>query len=58
MGQARNGGYGGIPRWIYVIAAAGGLFVLLPLAAMVAKVNWAAVHPADHLGIVADRPRA
>jgi molybdate transport system permease protein len=33
-------GYGGIPRWIYVIAAAGGLLVLLPLAAMVAKVNW------------------
>jgi molybdate transport system permease protein len=40
MRQARNGGFGGVPRWIYVLAAAGGLFVVLPLAAMVAKVNW------------------
>lgn len=40
MEQARGGGYDGIPRWIYAIAAVGGLFVLLPLAAMVAKVNW------------------
>ncbi|KRE81042.1 ABC transporter permease [Arthrobacter sp. Soil762] len=40
MRQTRNGGYGGVPRWIYVLAAAGGLFVVLPLAAMVAKVNW------------------
>jgi molybdate transport system permease protein len=40
MEQARGGGFDGIPRWIYAIAAAGGLFVLLPLAAMVAKVNW------------------
>jgi len=40
MKQARNGAYGGIPRWVYAIAAAGGLLVLLPVAAMVAKVNW------------------
>ncbi|MCU1517988.1 MAG: molybdenum transporter permease [Pseudarthrobacter sp.] len=40
MTQPGNGGYGGVPRWIYAIAAAGGIFVLLPLAAMVAKVNW------------------
>ena len=45
MKQARNGGYGGIPRWIYVLAAAGALFVVLPLAAMVAKVNWAQFIP-------------
>jgi molybdate transport system permease protein len=45
MKQARNGGYGGIPRWIYVIAAVGGLLVLLPLAAMVAKVNWPQFFP-------------
>lgn len=45
MRQARNGGYGGVPRWIYVLAAAGGLFVVLPLAAMVAKVNWAQFIP-------------
>ncbi|RAX45333.1 molybdate ABC transporter permease subunit [Arthrobacter sp. AQ5-06] len=40
-----NGGYGGVPRWIYVLAAAGGLFVVLPLAAMVAKVNWSQFIP-------------
>ncbi|WP_332762512.1 ABC transporter permease [Pseudarthrobacter sp.] len=45
MRQARNGGYGGVPRWIHVLAAAGGLFVVLPLAAMVAKVNWAQFIP-------------
>ncbi|MCO4275667.1 ABC transporter permease [Pseudarthrobacter sp. HLT3-5] len=45
MKQARNGGYGGVPRWIYILAAAGGLFVVLPLAAMVAKVNWAQFIP-------------
>ena len=45
MKQARNGGYGGVPRWIYVLAAAGGLFVVLPLVAMVAKINWAQFIP-------------
>ncbi|MDR6506865.1 ABC transporter permease [Arthrobacter oryzae] len=40
MEQSTGGGYHGIPRWIYAIAAVGGLFVLLPLAAMAAKVNW------------------
>ncbi|MET3141674.1 UNVERIFIED_ORG: molybdate transport system permease protein [Arthrobacter sp. UYEF2] len=45
MKQARNSGYGGVPRWSYVLAAAGGLFVVLPLAAMVAKVNWAQFIP-------------
>ncbi|MGY4540997.1 molybdate transport system permease protein [Arthrobacter sp. UYNi723] len=45
MRQARNGRHGGVPRWIYVLAAAGGLFVVLPLAAMVAKVNWAQFIP-------------
>ncbi|MBU9765262.1 molybdate ABC transporter permease subunit [Mycobacterium sp. TNTM28] len=29
-----------LPRWIYLPAAAGALFVLLPLVAMVAKVDW------------------
>jgi molybdate transport system permease protein len=33
-------GYPGVPRWIHVLAAAGAVFVLLPLAAVVAKVNW------------------
>lgn len=34
------GAYTGIPSWIYAMAALGALLVLLPLAAMVAKVNW------------------
>ena len=38
-------GYTGIPSWIYAIAAAGAFFVLLPLAAMMAKVNWAQFIP-------------
>ena len=33
-------GYTGIPAWIYAVAAAGAVFVLLPLVAMVAKVDW------------------
>jgi molybdate transport system permease protein len=32
--------YTGIPASIYAVAAAGGLLVLLPLLAMVARVNW------------------
>jgi molybdate transport system permease protein len=30
----------GLPRWLYLPAAIGALFVLLPLAAMVARVDW------------------
>jgi len=37
--------FSGIPRWVYGLAVVGGLFVLLPLAAMVAKVNWAQFIP-------------
>jgi molybdate transport system permease protein len=45
-GLRRNSGsYAGIPYWIYLIAAAGALLVLLPLAAMAARVNWAAFIP-------------
>ena len=43
--RRRPGAYTGIPSWIYVVAAAGGLLVVLPLAAMVAKVNWAQFIP-------------
>lgn len=32
--------YSGLPRWVYVPAALGGVFVLLPLAAVVARVRW------------------
>jgi len=38
-------GYSGIPRWVLGLAAAGALFILLPLAAMVARVNWAQFIP-------------
>jgi len=38
---AAPGHYSGIPRWVIVIAAIGAAFVLLPLAAMVVRVNWA-----------------
>jgi molybdate transport system permease protein len=31
----------GVPRWIYLPAAIGALFVLIPLAAIVARVDWA-----------------
>ncbi|MDQ6754973.1 MAG: ABC transporter permease [Actinomycetota bacterium] len=40
MNLRRGSGYNGIPPWVYATAAAGALFVLLPLAAMVVKVNW------------------
>ena len=33
--------YGGLPTWLVAAASAGALFVLLPLAAMVLRVNWA-----------------
>jgi len=36
----RDTGYTGVPPWVFALAGAGALFVLLPLAAMVAKVNW------------------
>jgi molybdate transport system permease protein len=35
-----DSGYTGVPPWVFALAAAGALFVLLPLAAVVAKVNW------------------
>jgi len=37
--------YGGVPRWVAVVAAVGALFVLLPLVAMVTRVNWAEFVP-------------
>jgi molybdate transport system permease protein len=40
MDRGRGSGYHGVPRWVYAIAAAGAVFVLLPLAAMAARVNW------------------
>ncbi|GAB2451275.1 molybdate transport system permease protein [Conyzicola lurida] len=34
-----------VPRWVVAVAAIGALFVLLPLAAMVLRVNWAEFVP-------------
>ena len=36
----RTGVYSGLPRWLYVPAAVGGLFVVLPLVAMATRVDW------------------
>ncbi|WP_028279940.1 ABC transporter permease [Arthrobacter sp. H5] len=32
--------YSAVPRWIYLVAGAGALFILIPLAAVVLRVNW------------------
>ncbi|MGA7204399.1 MAG: ABC transporter permease [Specibacter sp.] len=32
--------YQAVPRWIFLVAAAGALFILVPLLGMVAQVNW------------------
>ncbi|PYI69305.1 molybdate ABC transporter permease subunit [Arthrobacter livingstonensis] len=37
--------YRAVPLWVYVVAAAGALFILVPLLGMVAKVNWAQFVP-------------
>jgi molybdate transport system permease protein len=38
--RSSSGGLG-IPRWIVALAVLGGLFVLLPLVAVIARVDWA-----------------
>ncbi|MET0693079.1 MAG: ABC transporter permease [Propionibacteriaceae bacterium] len=38
--QERRGAYSGLPRWIFIPAALGAAFVVLPLAAMAARVDW------------------
>ncbi|SDH80960.1 molybdate transport system permease protein [Arthrobacter subterraneus] len=35
-----SGSYSGIPRWVLAVAAAGALFLLVPLAAIVLRVDW------------------
>ncbi|MCU1477538.1 MAG: molybdenum transporter permease [Subtercola sp.] len=37
--------YAGIPKWVLAIAIIGALFVMLPLVAMVVRVNWAEFIP-------------
>ena len=39
--RTRGRGYAGLPRWVFLPAAAGAVFVLLPLFAMLLKVDWA-----------------
>lgn len=38
--QQRQRDYSGLPRWIYLPAALGAAFILIPLVAMVAEVDW------------------
>lgn len=38
--RRRAAAYSGLPRWIFVPAAAGGFFVVLPLAAIASRVRW------------------
>jgi molybdate transport system permease protein len=38
-------GYTGTPRWVAAVAVAGALFVVVPLAAMVLRVDWAEFVP-------------
>ena len=33
--------YGGLPRWVGIVASTGALFIVLPLVAMIVRVNWA-----------------
>src|SRR4051794_28220758 len=39
--MARGSAYSGLPRWLYVPAALGAVFVVLPLVAMATRVDWA-----------------
>ena len=51
----RNGGLiqVGLPSWVYLPATVGALFVIVPLVAILLKIDWATLHPADHLRILA-----
>ena len=40
-GHAGRQAYTGVPRWLYGLAVLAALVVVLPLVAMVARVNWA-----------------
>ncbi|MFF1574033.1 ABC transporter permease [Leifsonia sp. NPDC058292] len=40
-----DAGAPGVPRWVIAIAVVGGLFVLLPLVALVVRVDWARFIP-------------
>lgn len=38
--KRRTGTGSGLPRWVFIPAALGGVFVVLPLIAMLVRVNW------------------
>jgi molybdate transport system permease protein len=38
--RGRAGTRSGLPRWVFVPAAIGGIFIVLPLVAMLARVQW------------------
>ena len=38
--MAGSTSFSGVPRWVIGVAAAGALFVLLPIVAMLSRVNW------------------
>ena len=40
MSARRNAFYAGVPGWVLAVALVGAAFVLLPLVAMVTRVNW------------------
>lgn len=35
----------GVPRWVIAVAVVGGAFVVLPLVAMITRVDWAEFLP-------------
>ncbi|MCR2808712.1 MULTISPECIES: ABC transporter permease [unclassified Microbacterium] len=43
--MAAHTSFAGVPRWVVGVAAIGALFVLLPLVAMLVRVNWAEFLP-------------
>ena len=45
MRNRRAAAYSGIPPWVYAVAVVGFLFILLPLVAIAAKVNWSQFIP-------------
>ncbi|MCS5734453.1 ABC transporter permease [Herbiconiux daphne] len=45
MPSRRRPAYAGVPGWVVVVAVVGAAFVVLPLVAMVTRVNWAEFVP-------------
>ncbi|MET1016770.1 MAG: ABC transporter permease [Leifsonia flava] len=45
MPRRRSSSYAGIPGWVVIVAVIGAAFVVLPLAAMILRVNWAEFIP-------------